>query len=217
MSHSQLKTVYLAGPEVFMTPALNKSVVEAKKSILESLGMVGVDLLDNQLDFPEGLTGPEKAFIIYEANKKAMDECDACIANLTPFRGPSADAGTVFEVGYMISQAKPVFGFTVISGSYGDRFSKDYDRDAGNLEIERFDLCDNLMIECGIVNNGGFVARGQKTFDSQGLCGNQGLYETEFFDEAAFRKCAEALRAKFDSRLDLFNALVDKESAGKKI
>ena len=30
-----------------------------------------------------------------------MDEADAIIANLTPFRGPSADAGTVYELGYM--------------------------------------------------------------------------------------------------------------------
>ena len=28
-------------------------------------------------------------------------QADAIIANLTPFRGPGADAGTVYELGYM--------------------------------------------------------------------------------------------------------------------
>ena len=35
-----------------------------------------------------------------------MDAADAIIANLTPFRGPSADAGTVYELGYMAGRGK---------------------------------------------------------------------------------------------------------------
>ena len=33
-----------------------------------------------------------------------MDQADVIIANLTPFRGPSADAGTVYELGYMLGK-----------------------------------------------------------------------------------------------------------------
>ena len=35
-----------------------------------------------------------------------MDAADAIIANLTPFRGPGADAGTVYELGYMAGRGK---------------------------------------------------------------------------------------------------------------
>ncbi len=33
------------------------------------------------------------------------------MANLTPFRGVSADIGRVFEVAYAFARAKPVFGY----------------------------------------------------------------------------------------------------------
>ena len=39
-----------------------------------------------------------------------MDAADAIIANLTPFRGPSADAGTVYELGYMAGRGKFCLG-----------------------------------------------------------------------------------------------------------
>ncbi|WP_228260705.1 nucleoside 2-deoxyribosyltransferase [Marinobacter orientalis] len=41
------------------------------------------------------MTKPKR---IYRASRELMDSCDAIIANLTPFRGISADPGTVFEV-----------------------------------------------------------------------------------------------------------------------
>ena len=37
-----------------------------------------------------------------------MKEADAIIANLTPFRGPSADTGTVYELGYMAAAVNSV-------------------------------------------------------------------------------------------------------------
>ena len=41
-----------------------------------------------------------------------MRSCDAAVANLTPFRGVSADAGTAFEVGFMRALGRPVLGYT---------------------------------------------------------------------------------------------------------
>lgn len=193
MRYQPPKKVYLAGPEVFLAPEQNRSVVEKKKGILAELGMIGVDPLDTQIDFPETASPKEKGFLIYEANKRTMDDCDACIANLTPFRGPSADAGTVYEVGYMISQGKPVFGFTAVSGGYSERVNAIAERDAHDMEIERFGLSDNLMIECGIVNNGGLVAKGDKSF-TPNMPGHF------FWDESAFRECATSLQAKFDTK-----------------
>ena len=40
-----------------------------------------------------------------------MIAADAIIANLTPFRGPSADAGTVYELGYMAGRGKLCLGY----------------------------------------------------------------------------------------------------------
>jgi len=67
------------------------------------------------------------------------------IANLTPFRGISADPGTVFEVGYMIGQGKPAFGFTLDNRGYRERTSAT-DRDELGHTVEDFELSDNLMI-----------------------------------------------------------------------
>lgn len=50
-----------------------------------------------------------------------MLDADAIVANLTPFRGPSADAGTVYELGFMSGRIKPSFGYSNVPGSYFDR------------------------------------------------------------------------------------------------
>lgn len=188
------KKIYLAGPEVFFPKAINDSVVDRKKEILASMGMVGVDPLDNQIDFPDDASPQEMGFLIYEANKKTMDDCDGAIANLTPFRGPSADAGTVFEVGYMVNQEKPVMGFTMASSDYGKRVDPEAARDENQMEIERFGLSDNLMIECGIVNNGGQVFKGDSVihFDNLTPC--------DYFDEELFKEAAKAIKASLEKK-----------------
>jgi nucleoside 2-deoxyribosyltransferase len=83
-----------------------------------------------------------------------MIEADAIIANLTPFRGPGADAGTVYELGYMAGRGKLCLGYSNDSSSYADRvreFSKVNSRDgrlvdASGLTVEDFGLTDNLMM-----------------------------------------------------------------------
>ena len=73
-----------------------------------------------------------------------MDRADAGLFNLSPFRGPRADAGTVFELGYMAARGKLVFGYSNAPALYEDRVAPDA------YEIERFGLPDNLMIAEGI-------------------------------------------------------------------
>ena len=43
------------------------------------------------------------------------------IANLTPFRGPSADVGTVYEVGFMRALGRPVFGYATTAEPFTRR------------------------------------------------------------------------------------------------
>ena len=53
-----------------------------------------------------------------------MIEAEAIIANLTPFRGPGADAGTVYELGYMAGRGKLCLGYSNDPSSYADRVRK---------------------------------------------------------------------------------------------
>ena len=59
-----------------------------------------------------------------------MDEADAIIANLTPFRGPGADAGTVYELGYMAGRGKFCLGYSNDPAPYADRVRGFTDRDS---------------------------------------------------------------------------------------
>src|SRR6266576_2584801 len=84
-----------------------------------------------------------------------MDAADAIIANLTPFRGPSADAGTVYELGYMAGRGKLLFAYSNDPATYVERVARTdkltkspsgqlIDRDG--LTVEDFGLPDNLMM-----------------------------------------------------------------------
>ena len=85
------------------------------------------------------------------------------LANLTPFRGTSADAGTIYEVGLARGLGLPVFGYATVTTPYLDRIlalpgthrAGDEWRDADDMLIEQFGLFDNLMIENGLAASGG--------------------------------------------------------------
>ena len=49
---------------------------------------------------------------IYEKDVAMMEKSDIIIANLTPFAGASADAGTLIEVGWFLGKGKPIFGYS---------------------------------------------------------------------------------------------------------
>src|SRR5258705_2953857 len=84
-----------------------------------------------------------------------MIEADAIMANLTQFRGPGADAGTVYELGYMAGRGKPLFAYSNDPTTYAERVARTHhvtkssagsliDRDG--LVVEDFGLSDNLMM-----------------------------------------------------------------------
>lgn len=172
--------IYLAGPEVFFPAEEHQAIVAEKKRLLRDYGFEGVDPLDTELSFPPGLAKTQQGHRIYRANRELMDSCDAIIANLTPFRGVSADPGTVFEIGYMIGQGKPAYGFTTDERLYRERAGGS-DLDERGHSIEDFEMSDNLMVEGGLRESGGqlFVA------DQPG--------EHPFFSAKLFRQCVEAL------------------------
>jgi nucleoside 2-deoxyribosyltransferase len=140
--------IYLAGPDVFLPDALE--VGRQKVAICARYGLEGLYPLDNTIDLASGAA----SLAIFRGNAAMMDGCDAIIANLTPFRGPGADAGTVYELGYMAGKARLCLGYSNDPGSYADRarrFTTVTTRagflvDSDGLTVEDFGLPDNLMM-----------------------------------------------------------------------
>jgi nucleoside 2-deoxyribosyltransferase len=103
---SMLLTVYAAGPEVFLPHAAE--IFRQKAAICHDHGIVMRAPLDDAVD----LAAPDASRRIYRQNRAMMLGCDAIIANLTPFRGPSADDGTAFELGFFDALGRPAFAYS---------------------------------------------------------------------------------------------------------
>src|SRR5437763_51598 len=86
--------IYLAGPDVFLPDATEAG--ERKKAICAELGLEGVFPLDAEIGAEDG-ERRELALRISAANEGLIRSCQAVVANMTPFRGPSADVGTAYE------------------------------------------------------------------------------------------------------------------------
>jgi nucleoside 2-deoxyribosyltransferase len=110
----------------------------------------GLYPLDNAID----IAAKDASLKIFRGNETMMIEADAIIANLTPFRGPGADAGTVYELGYMAGRGKLCLGYSNDPSSYADRMRTFSDVnccdgrliDGLGLTVEDFGLSDNLMM-----------------------------------------------------------------------
>jgi nucleoside 2-deoxyribosyltransferase len=162
------KRVYLAGPDVFLPDAAARG--EALRAVCAAHGLAGVFPLDALAggDAP-GWAGLPEALRIARRNEAHIASCDALVANLTPFRGPSADAGTVFELGYMRALGRPVFGWSnaaapfaarsrAFCGAAAARGADGAWRDGEGMLIEDFpDMADNLMIHGAILASGGVL------------------------------------------------------------
>ncbi len=107
--------IYLAGPEVFLPDAA--AVGRRKKELCTKYGFEGLFPLDNEIP-PDGGRADR---LIHRANERMIGLADFGICNLTPFRGPSADPGTVFELGMLVGLGKRVFGYTNVMSDLIDR------------------------------------------------------------------------------------------------
>jgi nucleoside 2-deoxyribosyltransferase len=110
--------VYLAGPDVFLPDAA--AWLERKKAICAGFRLTGVSPLDALVGEPaEWATLPEWRRIAHR-NEAHIRSCAAIVANLTPFRGPSADVGTVYEVGFARGLGLKVFGYATVTAVFLD-------------------------------------------------------------------------------------------------
>jgi nucleoside 2-deoxyribosyltransferase len=151
--------VYLAGPDVFLPDPAARAV--ALKDICARHGLLAVFPLDPLPDEPSCWADLPEPHRIARRNEAHIRASDAIIANLTPFRGPGADAGTVYEVGFGRALGLPVFGFMTLAEDYAARVhclpGCSGACDADGLTIEDFGLFENLMIACAIAESGGAI------------------------------------------------------------
>lgn len=172
----KIPKVYLAGPDVFLPNAM--ALGQKKKEICAAYGLEGLFPLDTDLAL-EGVDPRAAGLQIYEANIGLLEQADACLANLTPYRGVSADVGTAYEVGHMRGLGKPIFAYSGATALFADRvrasldLSSDATHDSAGLLIEDFSMVDNLMLD------GAVAASGCSIF-----CHGAGLTAMEAFEYA---------------------------------
>jgi nucleoside 2-deoxyribosyltransferase len=140
--------IYLAGPDVFLPDAID--IGRRKVELCRRHGLIGLYPLESVVD----RTARDASVQIFRGNEIMMIEADAIIANLTPFRGPGADTGTVYELGYMAGRNKLCLGYSNDPSAYAERVREftevraDDGRlvDIRGLTVEDFGLSDNLMM-----------------------------------------------------------------------
>ena len=140
-----MKKIYLAGPDVFLPDAIDEG--NRLKKLCADYGFKGHFPLDNIVN---GTNAEELAINIREANVKMIQNCDIVLANLSPFRGPEPDSGTVWEVGYAQGINKFVVGYSTDTRNLKEKTQDilklgNVTRDTNDMEIEDFGLTHNLM------------------------------------------------------------------------
>lgn len=182
--------IYLAGPEVFLPEAAQLG--KRKKALCAEYGFEGVFPLDADVDLRNG-TPREVGLRMSAVNEDLIRACAGLIANITPFRGPSADVGTAYEMGFARGLGLTVCAYTNIATAFPERTTAALHnavhrdahgslRDRHDMAIEELGLVDNLMLEGGIVASGGVLVIGQTS-------------ENEMFTSLdGFEQCLRQLR-----------------------
>jgi nucleoside 2-deoxyribosyltransferase len=171
--------IYLAGPEVFLPDA--REVIARKRALAEARGFRPVVGSTTEALSPD----PEASGVeIYLRNERLMREAEVCLANLSPFRGLSADPGTVWELGFMTGLGRPCFGYTSDPRDYPVRArvwaGADLVRDAHGLlrapdgaMVEDHAMADNLMIDGSLLVGGHRLVRDADPWAAFAACLDQ--------------------------------------------
>lgn len=141
--------IYLAGPDVFRPDAIEHG--NKLKMMCAEYGHIGLYPMDND---PKISAYRD---CIYTNNKKLLDSCDCVIANITPYHGPSADVGTVWEIGYAKALNKLVMAYTNDFTILRDKIEKIYsivdNKTPDGMGFDDFGAIDNLMIVESLYDN----------------------------------------------------------------
>jgi nucleoside 2-deoxyribosyltransferase len=151
-------TAYLAGPDVFLPDP--RAHAARKIEICAQHGIVGRTPLNEDIQRTAGMSDEAFARAIFRKDLAMMEGCDIAIANLTPFRGTSADSGTLVELGWFLGRGRPIFGYSNSATLFVDRSRAQVDAMPDPLPgivVEGFGLPDNLMIPCAVLHGGGLT------------------------------------------------------------
>src|SRR5215210_3667590 len=101
---------YLAGPDVFLPDAPAHAARRA--AICAAHGITALSPLNEDIASLAAQPEAEAWRAIFAKDLEMMGRADLVIANLTPFRGASADSGTLVELGWFLRRAKPIFAYS---------------------------------------------------------------------------------------------------------
>ncbi len=160
---------YLAGPDVFLPDAAAHAARRA--AICRRHGIEPLSPLNEDVEALARMDEREAWRTIFAKDVAMMEAADLCVANLTPFRGASADAGTLVELGWFLGRGRPIFGYSNVSAPFAERSAALLARapdPVPGLAVEGFGLPDNLMIPGAVEQGGGlpiFVPERDEPFD----------------------------------------------------
>lgn len=186
--------VYLGGPEVFLPREAAVEVARRKREACAALGLEGVSPADISLDVAAlGVRGDAAADLIAAKDEALMRSCHMGVCCVTPFRGPSMDVGTAYEMGVLRGAGKPVFAFTNAAQDLRRRTlgASGAARDARGMHVEDFGQPENLMLAAAVRDCGGRIAVPASDADAEALDRAGRLYSDLATFEAAARQAAE--------------------------
>ena len=111
----------LAGPGVFCPDALAYGA--ALQASCARRGLRGLYPLDNSVTpgTPEAMAAE-----IFRGNVAMIDEAQAIVADISPFRGPNMDPGTAWEIGYGAAWGLPIFAWSSNTSTLLKRTQRHY-------------------------------------------------------------------------------------------
>ncbi|CCW67840.1 unnamed protein product [Phytomonas sp. Hart1] len=138
------KKIYISGPEGFRSDC-GATYYNKGGEFLTPKQVIPMNWLDNKVS---------RALNIRNADIALLEESDAIIADLSPFRSHEPDCGTAFEVGYAAARGKQILVYTSDLRSMTDKYGGM--KDADGLTVEDFSLPFNLMLYDGTPIFGSF-------------------------------------------------------------
>ncbi len=103
----RISSVYLSGPERWTLGAAD--LMGRQRRLCAAAGVEPLFAGDTPLVERDGSEAMARE--LYAATLASLRRADAVIANLTPWRGPSADPSAAFEAGFASALGKPVFAY----------------------------------------------------------------------------------------------------------
>lgn len=184
-------TVYLAGPDVFAADPL--ALGAEKKRICATHGFEGLYPLDNEIPkmmearvAGAAVDPAATRRAIFAANIELVARADLCVANVTPFKGLDADAGTAFEIGMAHSLDKRIYLYSAFDDPVAARHARAHALAGGvegadaeilhdvfrfdGFEVEGFDSGANLMlVEAALASGGAFLRSASRRIEDLAL------------------------------------------------